>query len=194
MTQTSGRRAHYGGGCSWILLSSFGMTIRGAGNRSYKQSLFHQLHVFLLLSELLATVSASKFRTCEPYLDAVGLYHPGFHCPRLNDDQKQTYCCRQSNQTLKYCCNKPEFQSTKGVNLTEATRSPVKYGLLAAVLVYGLGVIALLLTDLLYYYSLNRDDPRLCPAPASLCRRRGNNAEGRSPALGENLSSGQCAL
>ncbi|XP_067871695.1 protein shisa-like-1a [Heterodontus francisci] len=119
-------------------------------------SLFNQLQVVLLLCELLATASASKYRICEPYLDAAKLYHSGFHCPRLNEEQARTYCCWQSNQTLKYCCNESEFQSTMKINQTTSTRNSLNYGSRSAVFVYGLCVVTLLLTDLLHYYTLDR--------------------------------------
>ncbi|XP_051898352.1 protein shisa-like-1 [Pristis pectinata] len=196
MTPTSRRRARCcctGGGCKRVLVSSFGMRVRGAGNSCYAWPLSQQLKVLLLLCELLATVSASKFRTCEPYLDAAGIYHSGFHCPRLNDERKQTYCCRQSNQTLKYCCNRLEFQNMTRINQTVATRSSVNYGLMAAVLVYGLGVAALLLMDLLYYCSVNRDKLRPCRAPASLCGGYGDSPEGSFSTPGQRSSLGQRA-
>ncbi|GCC33821.1 hypothetical protein chiPu_0012292 [Chiloscyllium punctatum] len=121
-------------------------------------SRFCQLLTSLLLCELLGTVSASKYRICEPYLDTAKKYHSGFYCPRLNEDQGQTHCCRQSNQTLKYCCNETEFQSTMKMNKSAQTRSSVNYGSMAVVFVYSLCVVALLLTDLLHYYTLNRDN------------------------------------
>ncbi|XP_048473051.1 protein shisa-like-1 [Rhincodon typus] len=132
-------------------------------------SRFCQLLASLLLCELLVTVSASKYRICEPYLDAAKKYHSGFHCPRLNEDQRQTHCCHQSNQTLKYCCNEAEFQSTMKMNKSAQTRSSVNYGSMAVVFVYGLCVVALLLTDLLHYYMLNRHNLWWYQPPHCLC-------------------------
>ncbi|XP_041034455.1 protein shisa-like-1a [Carcharodon carcharias] len=82
-----------------------------------------QLLTVLLLCELLATVSAFKYRTCEPYQDAAKMHHSGFYCPRLNEEQNRVYCCRQSHQTLKYCCNESQFQSTMKINQTAPTTS-----------------------------------------------------------------------
>ncbi|XP_072348807.1 protein shisa-like-1a [Scyliorhinus torazame] len=117
-----------------------------------------QLLTVLLLCELLITVSASKYRTCEPYLDAAKMYHYGFYCPRLNEEQKHIYCCRQSDQTLKYCCNESEFQSTMKFNQTAPETGTFKYGSMIAVLLYGMCVVALLLTDLLHYRSPDRQN------------------------------------
>ncbi|XP_067829566.1 protein shisa-like-1a [Heptranchias perlo] len=132
-------------------------------------SLFNWLQTVLLLCELLATVYASNYRTCEPYLDAAELYHSGFHCPRLNEERKWTYCCRLDNQTLKYCCNESEFQSTMKINQTAPTRSSVNYGSRTVVFVYGLCVASLLLMDLLHYCTLNRHNLSRYWAPCCLC-------------------------
>ncbi|XP_069758330.1 uncharacterized protein [Narcine bancroftii] len=172
------------------LVPAFGMKSRRPGCGSYKLSHSKQFQI-LLLCGLLATVSSVKCGTCEPYLDAAGTYHFGFHCPRLNDERRQSYCCRQSNQTLKYCCSKSEFQSMMRINQTVAARSPIDYGLMAAVVLYSVGVTALLLTDLLHYCLANRHRIRLCPSSASLCGDHRSSSEVWVPTPGQESTLGQ---
>ncbi|XP_007906771.1 protein shisa-like-1a [Callorhinchus milii] len=136
-------------------------------------SLGIQFLTILLLCERPLMASASEYRLCESYLDSAELYHFGFHCPRLNEDQKHAYCCHRSNRTLKYCCNQAEFQNMTGINPTLPSLY-AKYGSLSTVCLYGLCLAVLLVTDMLYYCTLNRTSlgrhlTRCCPCGCPEC-------------------------
>ncbi|XP_030045519.1 protein shisa-like-1a [Microcaecilia unicolor] len=112
--------------------------------------------VFLLLS--FRKAFSFNYRMCEGYAGQNERYHSGFYCPRLSDPPEQIYCCRQGNNSLKYCCNQMEFEIIMKMNLsdilaTSVHRSPLPF---LGIVLYGLLVLILMIADFLYYYRVNQ--------------------------------------